>query len=56
MGNFPRFGSAIRGLPLAEIKAMVYIKVNYNNKVLYYENRLFRSQQVFPLSLLGLLS
>ena len=47
-GNFPRFGCVIRELPLAEIKVMIYIKVDYNNKVLYYEN--------FPLSLLGLLS
>ena len=56
MGNFPRFGSAIRELPLAEIKAMLYIKLNCNNRLLYHENRLLRSQQFFPLSLLGLLS
>ena len=44
--HFPRFGSAIRELPLAEIKTMVLNK-NYNNSVLYYKKRLLRSQQLF---------
>ena len=47
-GNFPRFGCAIRELPLAEIKAMVLKKIN---RVLYSEYRFLRPQQFFPFSL-----